>query len=170
MASKSRDSKSADKSADKGKAKKKGDGRSFVWVQGLLCGALATLATPLAVLLAFLLAPGIIASFLDRSPGRPVARAVLLFGAAASVAPAKQLWEGGMSMPACIQIMTDPIVFGTAWAAAAAGWLGGEIAPIIVGMVLDASRKSRAAKLEAARAKYAEEWGLNEDGSDGASA
>lgn len=166
MASKSRDSKSADKSADKGKAKKKGDGRSFVWVQGLLCGALATLATPLAVLLAFLLAPGIIASFLDRSPGRPVARAVLLFGAAASVAPAKQLWEGGMSMPACIQIMTDPIVFGTAWAAAAAGWMVAEVAPIIVEIALTSARKLRAAKLEETRVKFSEEWGLQTEKPD----
>src|SRR5690349_1624154 len=31
--------------------------RSFVWLQGLLCGALATLATPTALLLGVLLAP-----------------------------------------------------------------------------------------------------------------
>lgn len=138
----------------------KGGKRSFVWLQGLICGAVATLATPLAILLTFLLAPGLIALVLDRSPGRPTARAVLLFGLAASVAPAKTLWEGGLTMPGCVDIMTDPIIFGTAWAAAAFGWLTGEAAPIIIELMQGSGRRLRAKRLAEARAKYAEEWGI----------
>ncbi len=89
-----------------------------------------------------------------------------MFGLAASVGPAKTLWESGLDMPTSVQLMTDPLVFGTAWAAAAAGWLVGEVAPIIVEMVLTSARKLRAAKLEATRAKYAEEWGLKINGSE----
>jgi hypothetical protein len=120
---------------------------------------MVTLAPSLAIMLTFLLAPGLIALVLDRSPGRAVARGVLLFGLAAAVGPAKTLWEGGLAMPTAIQLMTDPLIFGTAWAAAAVGWLVGEVAPIVVEMVLTSSRKVRILKLEAARAKYAEERG-----------
>src|ERR1041384_3722306 len=43
--------------------------RSFVWLQGLLCGALATLATPTALLLGVLLAPAFLAIALDQAAG-----------------------------------------------------------------------------------------------------
>lgn len=61
--------------------------RSFVWLQGLLCGALATLATPTALLLGVLLAPALLAIALDQDPGRPRARSIALFSMAASVGP-----------------------------------------------------------------------------------
>jgi len=151
------------KSASKPNA---GARRSYVWLQGLFCGALVTLAPALAMLLAFLLAPGLVAALLDRSPGRAVSRGVLLFGLAASVGPAKTLWEAGLATPTAVQLMTDPLIFGTAWAAAAAGWLVGEVAPIIVEMALTSARKLRAAKLEATRTKFAQEWGLNADSTE----
>jgi hypothetical protein len=64
---------------------------SWVWLQGLLCGALATIATPTAVLLGVLLGPALLAMLLDREPGRPTGRSVALFAMAASVAPLKTL-------------------------------------------------------------------------------
>jgi hypothetical protein len=140
-----------------------GGRRSYVWLQGLFCGALVTLAPALAMLLAFLLAPGLVATVLDRSPGRAVSRGVLLFGLAASVGPAKTLWEANLSTPTAVQLMTDPLIFGTAWAAAAAGWLVAEVAPILVEMALTSARKLRASKLEATRTKFAEEWGLGSE-------
>jgi hypothetical protein len=156
--------------ASKGKARPakgaKSEKRSFVWLQGLICGALITLAPSLAMLLAFLLAPGLIATVLDRSPGRTVSRGVFLFGLAASVSPAKTLWEGGLAMPLSVQLMTDPIIFGTAWAAAAAGWMVAEVAPIIVEIALTSARKLRAAKLEETRVKFSEEWGLQTEKPD----
>ncbi|MBV8458066.1 MAG: hypothetical protein JO122_15785, partial [Acetobacteraceae bacterium] len=52
-----------------GKAQAKAEGRtsSLIWLQGLLCGALVTLATPVAMLLGVLLAPAIGVVMLDRS-------------------------------------------------------------------------------------------------------
>ena len=136
--------------------------RSLGWLNGLGCGVLAAMAPAMAVLLAFLAAPGLLALVLDRTPGRPVARAVLLFGLAASVGPAHALWESGMTMSACIEKLADPLVFGTAWAAAAFGWLVGEVVPFAVGFGLDRKRRARLALLEQARARYAEEWGLSD--------
>jgi hypothetical protein len=145
----------------KAKAKSKPSGpRSYVWLQGLICGALITLAPSLAMLLAFLLAPGLVATLIDHSPGRTVSRGVMLFGLAASVGPAKTLWEGGLATPLAVQLMTDPLNFGTAWAAAAAGWMVAEVAPIVIEMALTSARKLRATRLEETRAKFAQEWGI----------
>jgi len=51
-----------------------------LWVQGLLCGALVTLATPTAVLAGVLLLPAVIVHLMDTTEGRPILRTVLLFG------------------------------------------------------------------------------------------
>jgi len=134
--------------------------RSFAWLQGLACGALATLATPEAVLLCVLLAPGILSLLLDREPGKPVARTVLLFGLAFSVEPVRTLWLGSMSMAEAAHLLSDLSVTGLAWAAAAGGWLLAELAPLVVGLVLDLRSRSQAAALRKLRAQHAEAWGL----------
>ncbi len=134
--------------------------RSLVWLQGLACGALATLATPLAALLAVLLLPGFLVLLIDRVPGKPVARAMLLCGAAASVAPARQLWDHGLSMDNSLDLIANMLVVSGAWAAAAAGWLLAELAPVVVLLVLEATTRRRLAELRGARARLAADWGL----------
>ncbi len=133
---------------------------SLTWLQGLLCGAMATLATPTALLLGVLLAPALLAIMLDREPGRPRARAVGLCSAAAAVEPLRMLWTTGHSMAATTALLGTPRIVGTAWAAAAAGWLLAEATPVAVRAVLDAISMTRAARLRAERAKLAEAWGL----------
>ena len=44
---------------------------SLTWLQGLLCGAMVTLATPTALLLGVILGPALLAVLLDHEPGRP---------------------------------------------------------------------------------------------------
>jgi hypothetical protein len=73
----------------------KSRGASTIWLQGLLCGALAALAPPLALLVLVLLAPAAAAAMLEGEQGRPVARILLLFGLAASIGPARRLWGAG---------------------------------------------------------------------------
>jgi hypothetical protein len=131
-----------------------------MWAQGLLCGGLVALLPPTALLLGVLLGPALLALFLDRQPGKPIARSVLLCTLAASVKPVRVLWGAGHSMAASMAVATDPDVIGTAWFAAAAGWLLAELAPIGVRVVLEAISRSQAARLRAARAALAEEWGL----------
>ena len=136
-------------------------GRSLVWLQGLACGALATLATPLAVLLGALLLPGLCVLLIDRMPGRPVARTMLLCGAAASVAPAWHLWDHGLTMENSLDLLSDVLTVGLAWAATAAGWLIAEVAPICVSLALEATSKRRDGELRAARARFEAEWGIS---------
>ena len=138
---------------------------SLVWLQGLLCGALATLATPTAVLLGVLLGPALLAMLLDREPGKPMGRSVALCAMAASVDPLKTLWLAGHSMATATALLSNMQVTGTAWSAAAGGWLMAQIMPTAVRTALEALSIARSVRLRAERAKLVEAWGLDEAGS-----
>jgi hypothetical protein len=139
---------------------------SMVWLQGLLCGAVVMLAPPTALLMGVLLGPAILAALLDGQPGRPKARSIALFGMAASVDPIRTLWVSGHTMPAAAALLGNLQVLGTAWAAAAAGWLLVEAAPVAVRATLEALSISRAARLRVLRSKLVEEWQLDSVGGD----
>jgi hypothetical protein len=134
---------------------------SMVWLQGLGCGAVVALVPAMALLLGVLLLPGVLALLYDRQGGRPVARTVLLCGAAAVVAPALALWGAGKTMDASLILLSDLRVVGTAWSAAAAGWIAAELAPVAVLMVLEAITQTHAARLRATREKLVAEWGFD---------
>ena len=63
-------------------------------------------------------------------------------------------------MSVATSILANLRVPGTAWSAAAAGWLLAETAPIGVRAVLEALTLSRAARLRATRARLVQEWGF----------
>jgi hypothetical protein len=139
---------------------------SLVWLQGLLCGAMVTLATPTALLLGVLLGPTILALVLDGQPGRPKARGVALFNMAAAVDPLRTLWVSGHSMSNATALLGDMHVLATAWSAAAAGWLLAELAPIAVRAVLDVLSVARVARLRAERTRLMEDWGFGSTDGD----
>jgi hypothetical protein len=147
-----------------------GQHRSFIWLEGLACGALATLATPTALLLAVLFGPALLAALLDRQPGRPVARSIALCSLCGIVAPLRELWAAGHSLGVAVALAADPDVLAWAWGAAAVGWLLSELVPVTVRVVLEASTLSRAAGLRAARARYEAEWGFAPPPPDGGGA
>jgi hypothetical protein len=136
--------------------------RSLAWLQGLGCGAVVALVPAMALLLGVLLLPGVLAVLYDRQGGRPVARTVLLCGTAAAVAPVLALWGAGDSMDACLILLGDLRVVGTAWSTAAAGWILAELAPVAALVVLEAITQTRAARLRSARERLATEWGFDE--------
>jgi hypothetical protein len=131
---------------------------SLVWLQGLLCGAMAALATPTALLLGVLLGPALLAVVFDREPGRPHARSIALCSMAGSVDPLRTLWTVGHSMATATSLVSNVQVVGTAWSAAAAGWLLAEVTPIAVRAALEGLSIARAAHLRAERAKLLEAW------------
>ncbi len=135
--------------------------RSYAWLQGLLCGVAATLVPGPAFLIAFLLAPGLLALALDHAPGKPMARAVLLAGLAASVRPLGSLWSGGGGLGAALDMLGNPAVLGAAWLAGAGGWLASELAPLFLRVGMDAAAAARAARLRAERASLVEAWELD---------
>jgi hypothetical protein len=134
--------------------------RSLTWLQGLLCGALATVATPTALLLGVLLAPVLVAVALDQEPGRPKARSIALFGMAASVAPLRTLWTSGHTLAMATTLLANLDIVGTAWSAAAAGWLLAELMPFAARAVIEALSIARKSRLEAERARLVQAWGL----------
>jgi len=134
---------------------------ALMWMQGLACGGLVAVLPSVALLLGVLLGPALFGLYLDRQAGKPIARSLLLCSLAACVKPVRTLWATGHGVAASIALATDPEVVGTAWAAAAAGWLLAELAPVAVRVVLETLSRTRAAQLRAARAALAEEWGLD---------
>ena len=67
-------------------------GGLVVLMLGLAGGGLIALAPDIALPLVVLLLPGLLVLVLDRSPGYGVARAILLFQAAACVHPVMDAW------------------------------------------------------------------------------
>jgi len=134
---------------------------SLVWLQGLLCGAMATLATPTALLMGVLLGPALLAILLDHEPGRPRARSIALCSMAASIDPLRTLWTVGHTIATAMALLSNIRVVGLAWSAAAVGWLLAEIIPIGVRATLEGVSVARASRLNAERAKLVETWGLD---------
>ncbi len=138
---------------------RRGSGSSGGWWQGLLCGALLMLAPPLALLLGTLLAPALIARMLDQGAGRPTALAVTMCNLPASVTPMLTLWRQGHDMATAMAMASDMSVVGLAWAAAGAGWLMAELAPVAIFLALEAGARTRAIRLRTVRARLEQEWG-----------
>ena len=137
--------------------------QSLIWLQGLLCGAMATLATPTTLLLTVLLAPSLLAVLLDHKAGRPMARSIALANMAASVTPLHALWAAGHTTSAALGLVTDAGIVATAWSAAACGWLLAELAPVAVRAALDGMSAARATRLRVERAQLSAAWGLDEE-------
>ncbi len=140
----------------RGKTIAKAKGRGLVWVQGLACGACVAVAPIPCATIAVLLAPAIVMLVRDRSPGRPVGRAMLLCGSAACVSPIATLSQ--MGSDSGFALLSDPGVFGPAWAACAGGWLLTQILPIAMRGVMESASLARAARLRAERARLLTAW------------
>ncbi len=136
-------------------------GGSLLWLQGLLCGVLAALATPTALLLAVLLAPGLLSVALDRAPGRPVARTLLLFGLSTTVQPLLTLWKAGHTLDVALGLAFEPATLAASWAAAAAGWLLLQFLPLLVRLALESAALSRKHRLRQLKERCTEEWGYH---------
>lgn len=133
---------------------------SLLWLQGLGCGLLITLATPIALLAGLLLAPALLALVLDQAPGKPVARPLLLLGLAAMARPLVSLWSMGHGMDAALDLLGDATILVTSWGAQALAWLAMELGPVLIVLAMEAATAARAARLRAARRHYEEHWDL----------
>jgi hypothetical protein len=144
------------------RAKPAGGPGSLIWAQGLACGRVLVLAPALAVLLAMLFWPVVVAFARDKAPGRPSARGVALCIAAASVGPIRSAWTGGVSLGAARGLATDPHLLTVAWCAGGAGWLLTELAPLGARAALEAASRARTARLKAERSRLLALWGWEE--------
>ena len=134
---------------------------SSLWLQGLICGALVTLATPTALLAGALLLPSLIVHLLDTTSGKPTLRAVLLFGLAAALRPLLALWTGGQNTETSLALLSDMAVPALAWSALGGGWLLTQLLPLLVRVGLEAQTRIDIARLRAERDRLAEQWGVD---------
>lgn len=128
-------------------------------LKGLICGGLIALATPTALLLGALTAPGLVFLLVDRQPGQPTARAMLLFAGAASVFPVRDLWLTSHTISAALNALGAPTTLLIACGASATAWLASELAPVIAGAIAQAIIAAKTAALRKARDKLIAEWG-----------
>jgi hypothetical protein len=138
-------------------------GGGITAVQGLVVGAALVGAPSLFLLLAVLLAPGLLCLFAERTPGRPEARASLLAGLAFAVGPAWQLWLAGLGFGHALGLLADPATLARAWCAGGCGWLGCELAPLAIATGLELQSERRRKKLTEQRAGLIKEWNLKSD-------
>jgi hypothetical protein len=133
---------------------------SLLWLQGLVCGALLTFATPTALLLGVLMAPAAAAWLADTLPGRPVARAVAVAGLAPALGPVWHLWLGGHTIAVALELLSDPAAIGIAWVAAACGWAMCQVLPVVLRTLREMREAARAKALAAELELQKEEWDL----------
>jgi hypothetical protein len=133
--------------------------RSWLWLQGLACGAALSIATAPVILAGVLLAPGLLVHATEKTPGKPVGESMLLLGLATVFMPIRILWENGHSLQACIDLLSDPARIGVSWLAAGAGWLMTELTQILGREYYEVAAKRRIASLRRERTELEEEWG-----------
>ncbi len=132
--------------------------RSWLWLQGALCGGLVVLAPGTALVLATLLAVALATLGFEQTPGRPVARSMLLMAGATSLAPVVHLWEQGGSLGAAVDILADPAVPLWSWAASGSAWLIGQIWEVVSLFIMQKADEHAENRLREERAKLVEEW------------
>jgi hypothetical protein len=133
-------------------------------VLALCAGGLIAVAPDVAVPTAVLLAPGLAALAFDPTPGRAIARAMLLFEAAACVQPVSAAWYRCDGLQSCMAMLTSGRDVTAVWTMAAAAWLLTQALPIGLKYLSDVRLRGRRGDLEARRQALIDEWGLDGGG------
>lgn len=132
----------------------------MVLLLGLSGGSLIALSPDLAIPLIVLLLPGLVTLLIDPTPGLALARAMLLFQAAACVYPVTDAWYRCAGIHSCLSYLGDPVTIMRVWLAAAAAWLVAQVLPIGLKMLEDHRLRLQRSLLESRRAALMAEWGL----------
>jgi hypothetical protein len=136
-------------------------GGVMVLLLGLAAGGLIAVAPDIALPAGVLLAPGLVAFVFDPTPGRAVARAMLLFQAASSVQPLSDAWSRCDGIESCMDTLVRPRAVLTVWLMAAVAWMLTQMLPIGLKILADHRVRARRAALEARRDRLVEDWGLD---------
>ena len=141
-------------------------GRSFgglvILLLGLAAGGLLAFSPDIALPVAVLLLPGLIALAIDRSPDCGTARAMLLFQAAAAVHPVLDAWYHCAGIDGCMTYLAPWPAVLKVWLAAGVAWLLAQILPLALKALDDFRLQHRRTVLEIKRKALIEEWGLQQ--------
>ncbi len=133
-------------------------GRSFLWLQGAVCGAIVVMAPGTALVATTLLAACLAMFAFEQTAGRPITRSMLLMGAATALSPLQHLWAHGGSLDAAIDVLSDPMVPLWSWVASGSAWLIGQLWEVVSVFVMQKSDDHTSHRLQEERAKLLEEW------------
>jgi hypothetical protein len=100
---------------------------------------------------------------IDRSPGCGIARAILLFQAAACVHPVLGAWYRCAGIDDCMGYLAEWPMVLRVWLAAGAAWLVTQLLPIGLKLLDDYRIGFYRARLISRRIALVEEWGLEDD-------
>jgi len=140
-------------------------GRSWFWLQGVGCGVLVATAAPLALVLAVALAPTLLAA-LGAQPGesRRAAGVLAVYGLAGLLQWLQPLWQAAQNWPASLDLLGEMQLLSVCWGGQAAAWLLGQVVPLIGRQVLEAKVRARIGRLQDAKQRLREEWGMQDGG------
>ena len=136
---------------------------AVVLILALACGGLIALSPDIALPLALLLLPGLLALILDRTPGCGLARAILLFQGAACVHPVVGAWYQCSGIDGCMGYLAEWPTVLRVWLAAAAALAVAQVLPLGLKVFDDHRLHHRRSVLVSRRETLAAEWGLDED-------
>ena len=132
--------------------------RSWLWLQGALSGGLLVLAPGTALVVVTLLGVAIATFLFEQTPGRPVARSMLLMGGAASLSSLIHLWQQGGSLDVAAEMLADPVVPLWCWAASGSAWLIGQIWEVLAVFGMRKTDEVAEKSLKDERTRLMEEW------------
>lgn len=138
-------------------------GGLIVLLLALAGGGLIALSPDIALPLAVLFLPGLIALIFDRSHGCGVARAILLFQGAACVHPVMGAWYRCAGIDGCMSYLAEWPTVLRVWLAAAAAWVAVQTLPIALKVLDDRQLRDRRSVLADRRDALAAEWGLEDN-------
>jgi hypothetical protein len=141
----------------------RGVGGLLVLLLAVAGGGLLALSPDIGLPLTVLLLPGLIALMIDRSPGCGVARAILLFQAAACVHPVLGAWYRCAGIDGCMGVLAEWPVVLRVWLAGAAAWVMTQFLPLGVKLLDDHRMRKRRTLLESRRSALVAEWGLEDN-------
>lgn len=141
----------------------RGIGGLIVLLLALAGGGLMAMSPDIALPLAVLLLPGLLALVLDRSPGYAVARAIVLFQGAACVHPVMDAWYRCAGIDGCMSYLAEWPTVIKVWLTAGGAWVLGQVLPVALKLLDDYHLRYRRSALIAKREALAREWGLEDD-------
>ena len=141
----------------------RGVSAAVVLLLALAGGGLIALSPDIALPLAVLMMPGLLALCIDRSPGCGTARAIVLFQGAAAIHPVIDAWYGCAGIDGCMSYLAEWPTVLQVWLAAAAAWVVIQALPLGIKMLDDYRLRHRRSVLTARRQALAADWGLEDE-------
>jgi hypothetical protein len=129
----------------------------------LAAATLAAAAPAVALSAAVWLLPGIFVWIAERTPGRPLARCLLLAGLAGALPALVRLWSQPADLAGAASDAITLRACALPWAAQAAGWLCAQLIPVLTGAAERAATRSRLRALESARRRLMTEWSFEQE-------